>query len=218
MSEATLDERIENFRSKISKKSSEVNNLVINKSVLEKKIEDLLNNELKLTKELILNRKASLLLNKTSEETKKSIIGSLEAIVSSALNIVYGEGHRFKIVMETRRNQPEVDYYIDDGNTEIQLKKPFIGKGGGKITVAAFALQLAVVEYADITGPLFLDEVTRYVDSEAVKRVALLIRDYAESNNRQIINITHHDEVAENSDIKIRVSKDKDGKAIIKIY
>jgi DNA repair ATPase RecN len=167
-------------------------------------------------KQLLLNRKTVLFLTAVSEETKKNVISSLESIVSMALNCVYGDGHKFEIVLENRRNQVEADFFIDDSNTRIQLKKPFVGKGGGKVTIAAFALQLAIIEYSNITGPLFLDEITRYVDKQAVGNVALFLKEYSLSNERQVINITHHEEVAETADIKYGISKDKNGAAIVR--
>jgi len=164
----------------------------------------------------LVQAKAKALVNTVLVESRKRVVSSIEKVVSSALNEVYGEGHRFEIDVVYRRGQPEVDYYIVDGNTRIQLKKPFIGKGGGKVTVAAFALQLAVIQYAGVSGTLFLDEITRYVDADAVIAVANLMKNYTEKTGRQIVNVTHHDSVSEASDITYKVSKKPSGVAVVK--
>lgn len=163
------------------------------------------------SEEQVLNNKVNMLLRAVSEETKKSVISHLEDIVSAALNSIYGEGHRFIIRLTERRNQHEVDYFIFDGNTEIQLKRPFVGKGGGKVTIAATALQLAIIEYAEVRGPLCLDEITKHADLDAVEKTAAFLSEYARVNGRQVINITHHQAVTKAADVRIKVVKDSKG-------
>lgn len=204
-----IDAIIKDKSSKLSELTGSLKGLEATKDSHKKTI---LNN----TTQMLLNKKVVLLLTAVSEATKKSVISNLQNVVSAALNCVYGEGHRFIIVLENRRNQVEADFFIEDGNTCIQLKRPFVGKGGGKVTIAAFALQMAVIEYAEVKGPLFLDEVTRYVDRQAVSKVALLLKEYSLNNGRQVINITHHEEVAETADIKYAISKNKKGEAVVR--
>jgi DNA repair exonuclease SbcCD ATPase subunit len=166
---------------------------------------------------LLLNTKVKLLFADASAEAKATVITKLENTVTAALNAVYGPGHKFIIQLEERRNQYEADFYIEDQNTLIQLKKPFVGKGGGKVTIAAMALQLAIIEYAGITGPVLLDEITKFVDLEAVNNVAKLLKDYSTTNSRQVINVTHHEAVAEQADVTVSVKKNSKGVAEIRL-
>lgn len=170
---------------------------------------------LELNTSMLLNEKVNMLLQAVVEQAQLKVMEQIEHIVTSALNTVYGPGHKFKMVLEQRRNQHEVDFFIDDGNTCIQLKKPFVGKGGGKVTIAALALQLAILESAGLTGPIFLDEITKFVDMDAVNNVAILLKEYALSSGRQVVNITHHEAVAAQADIKISVEKNRQGVAKI---
>ena len=162
----------------------------------------------------LLNEKVKLILTAALNRAHSNIITRLEQIVTSALNTVYGSGHKFHINLVERRNQREVDFYIEDKAVNIQLKKPFVGKGGGKVTIAAFALQLAVIEFAGVQGPIFLDEITKYVDSEAVERVAKLISDYSINMGKQLINITHHEAVVQVADVSFIINKNSKGIAI----
>lgn len=157
--------------------------------------------------------RVKLFIFKVAEEAKNRLIKHIEDVVTTALCDIYGPGHKFIIELVERRNQHEVDFFIDDGNVVIPLKKPFVGKGGGKVTVTALALQIAVLEFAGNKGPLFLDEVTKCVDSEAVMNVANFLLDYSKSSGRQLVNITHHVEMAETADKAIVVEKDINGVA-----
>jgi DNA repair exonuclease SbcCD ATPase subunit len=157
-----------------------------------------------------------ILLKHTSEYAKSTVKQNIENIVSAALNVVYGGTHVFTITIEDRRNQHEVDYWLDDGFTKVQLKRPFAGKGGGKITVVALALQLAVLEQLNVQGPVFLDEVGKMVDSTAILNLGHFLKEYAKDFNRQVILITHHAELADMADTVLQVTK-KAGLAYVTI-
>lgn len=155
-----------------------------------------------------------ILLKHTSEYAKTTVKQNIENIVSSALNVIYGGNHTFSITVEDRRNQHEVDYWLDDGFTKVQLKKPFAGKGGGKITVVALALQLAIIEQLSVEGPIFLDEVGKMIDSTAILNLGFFLKEYAQKFNRQVILVTHHSELADMADNTLCVTK-KNGLATV---
>lgn len=201
------------FEEKIAAKDKLLTGLAAERDLIKLDLVSIQKNFIAINKLMTLNEQVKMLLQAVIEYSQQAVVKRLEQIVTSALNTVYGPGHSFIIKLEISRNQQEASFFIDDGNTCIQLKKPFIGKGGGKVTIAAFALQLAVIESSNITGPLFLDEITKYVDSEAVNNVAILLREYSRSSGRQVINITHHEAVARLADVKIRVNKNANGVA-----
>jgi DNA repair exonuclease SbcCD ATPase subunit len=155
-----------------------------------------------------------ILLKHTSEYAKTTVKTNIENIVSSALNVIYGGSHVFSITVEDRRNQHEVDYWLDDGFAKVQLKKPFAGKGGGKITVVALALQLAIIEQLEVEGPIFLDEVGKMIDSTAILNLGFFLKEYAQKFKRQVILVTHHTELADMSDNILCVTK-KNGIATV---
>ena len=169
------------------------------------------------TRTITENDQLQILLRNVSEYAKTQVKIHIEKVVSNALNVVYGGNHKFTLVIEERRNQHEVDYFLDDGLTVVKIEKPFVGKGGGKITVVSLALQLAVCELAGVTGPISLDEISKMLDSEARINLAYFLKEYSEKFERQIILITHHKELAEAADLHIHVKKEANGLAKVEV-
>lgn len=201
-----VDKKLKLLDKTITKKEYELSEL--------RKTTDYVTDRLRVLNDLRrLNSNILQLLRTVSAKAKESVIFHLEKIVTAALCFIYGGGHEFSIELIERRNRHEVNYYIYDGNIKVQLKKPFVGRGGGKVTLAATALQLAIVEYMEVGGILLLDEITKYADIDAVENVAAFLKDYAKANNRQIVNITHHEAVKEAAGTLINIVKDNKGVA-----
>lgn len=159
------------------------------------------------TEQITFNLKVQSLLRNVSEYAKMKVKTHIEDIVSNALNVIYGGAHKFELIIEQRRNQHEVDYYLDDGFTKVKIEKPFIGKGGGKISIVALALQLAICELAHVKGPICLDEISKMLDEEARVNLAYFLQEYSKKFNRQIVLITHHEELANIANVSIKVKK-----------
>lgn len=159
--------------------------------------------------------KVQILMQKTSEYARQQIKGHVEALVSRALNIVYGGNHKFTMDLVVRSNRPEVDYYLHDGATLVKLEKPDFNQGGGKINIITIALRLGIDELVEDEGPLLMDEVGANVDGEAAVNLAYFLREYSEKFNRQIILITHNEALKTVGATGIEVTK-KNGEAIVK--
>lgn len=170
---------------------SEQKNLI--KSILEK--EDTVKS-LELIKSFMVN---------LNNQVKSTIKTNIETIVNTGLAYIYDTTHDFKIVFVEKRKQQEVEFFLDG----IQLKKPFIGKGGGKIVVVGLLLQLAFIEQFKLTNTIFLDEVGKMVDMRAIDKVAKFLKAYSVKFNKQLIFITHHEELEETADIVFKISKPK---------
>ncbi len=164
-----------------------------------------------------------ILLQKTSDYARQQAKTRIEAIVSEALNVVYGGNHHFVIDLVVRSNRPEADYYLSCDGVVTQLKPPDYGRGGGKIDVITLALRLAITEILQIPGPLFLDEVGKHIDkiedgdNTAIENLAYFLQQYSHQFGRQIILITHNDTLASIGDKGLRVVK-KINKAEVKPY
>jgi len=164
-----------------------------------------------------------ILLQKTSDYARQQAKTRIEAIVSEALNVVYGGNHRFMIDLVVRSNRPEADYYLSCDGVVTQLKPPDYGRGGGKIDVITLALRLSIIEILQTPGPIFLDEVGKHIDNEtdpdgtAAENLAYFLHEYAHKFNRQIVLITHNSALAERGDAGLQVRK-KTTKAEVKSY
>lgn len=156
-----------------------------------------------------------ILLQKTSEYARQQTKGRLEELVGQALTVVYGSQHKFIMDLVTRSGRPEVDYYLHDGTTLVQLKKPVFDTGGGKINIITIALRLGIDEIEGDTAPFFFDEIGSNVDGEAAVNLAYFLKQYSTQFERQIILITHNDALADAADYGMHVSK-KNGEAVVK--
>lgn len=148
-----------------------------------------------------------MLLDETSAYAREQAKGQIENTVSDALNVVFGGSHRFIIQLETRSSRPEVDYFLDDGETITQLKKPDYDNAGGYIDVITLGLKLAVSELEGAPGPFFMDEVGKHVSADYSENLAYFLKEYAKTFDRQIILITHNKQLAAAADLGLYVSK-----------
>jgi hypothetical protein len=152
-----------------------LNNDVISKTakrdLLIQQLNDCCINKQNAENQLEIYDKVQLLLQQTSDYAREKVKSEIEDLVSYALDIVFGETHRFIIKLETRANQPVVEYWLDDGNTFIKLERPDYGKGGGKIDVVTLALRLSLCELEDIQGIILLDEVGKHISKEYIHNV-----------------------------------------------
>lgn len=156
-----------------------------------------------------------ILLQKSSDYARQQTKGRIEELVGQALTVVYGTPHKFIIDLVTRSSRPEADYYLHDGTTLVQLKKPVFDTGGGKINIITIALRLGIDEIEGDTAPFFLDEIGANVDGEAAVNLAFFLKQYSTQFNRQIILITHNDALSDAADYGMHVSK-KNGEAVVK--
>lgn len=160
------------------------------------------------------NEYIQIIYKQASLRAKLSVKNAIEELVSHALNIVFGGNHKFIIDMVERRNQFELDFYIDDGYVKIHVKKPFAGKGGSKVSLASIAIKLALVVQTNTTGILCLDEITKMVDNESRPNVVYFIKEFAETFSKQVIFITQDHELAEVADNVLFIDK-VNGQAIV---
>jgi DNA repair exonuclease SbcCD ATPase subunit len=162
--------------------------------------------KLKAEKEIGTFDLVQILLDKTSAYARAQAKGQIEDTVSDALNVVFGGAHRFIIQLETRSNRPEVDYFLDNGETITQLVKPDYDNGGGYVDVITTALRLAIAELEGAPGPLLMDEVGKHIDAEHSGNMAYFLKEYAKTFGRQIILITHNKKLAEVGDLNLEVT------------
>lgn len=157
--------------------------------------------------------KVQILLQKTSEYARRQAKEQIEAIVSEALNVVFGGNHRFVVELGLKANQPVAEYWLNDGTTITRLEKPDYDRGGGKIDIIALALRLAISEMEGVQGPLFLDEIGKHVSKEYAPNVAYFLKEYSAKFERQIILITHNADLAEIGEISLSVKRNSNGES-----
>lgn len=155
-----------------------------------------------------------LLLTKTSDYAREQLKERIESVVSAALQaIVTDQDLRFRVVIDTRAGQPTAEWEIVtdyDGDT---LAGPVEdGSGGGIADIVSTALRLALLELARPKpgGPIIQDEPGKMISRDYSPNMAAFLKDYAKSTGRQILLVTHNDDLADVADRSYRFSKNTD--------
>lgn len=155
------------------------------------------------------------LFSKVSEFARAQLKTRIEETVTAALQAVFERDDiAFQIEMRMVNNQPAaswqvVSYYGTGEELTTVSGSPEDARGGGVSDVVSLALRLALLELArpKPLGPVLLDEVGKHVSKEYAPNVAQFLKQYAQRTGRQIILITHQNDLAEIADVGYRVSQ-----------
>jgi ABC-type iron transport system FetAB ATPase subunit len=118
---------------------------------------------------------------------KKQEMKVIVDIVNKGLQYSYPDKSLiFDMKFEEKNNKIVPEFYLND----IELKAPFIGDGGGIISMIGLLLYITYLKLKNIKITL-LDEVESMVDIEASKRLFEFIDYFAKENNMDMLLITH---------------------------
>lgn len=146
-----------------------------------------------LKKTLEEEQEVMLTLKQVSQLQKNNVITFLNAFVSNLLSKIYNSPQEFSIEVEEQKNNVKIKFFISEDDTRIEIKKPFVGKGGGKLSVISMALKLALMQVKGIKGAIFLDEATKMVDNTALTMLNTFLEEYAKETKTQLFLISHQD-------------------------
>lgn len=198
----------EDITNKIFRIEAKLDTLESKRKELEEELQKQKKRESELSKELTLAADTCDFLKVCVNTAQYNLINYLQNVVDYVISYIYEEEHHLEIKLVEKRGSVEAEFYLTDKTATIQLKKPFIGKGGGKVSMVSLALYLAIIEYTGVTGPIMLDEVTKFVDAGAVERVASLLAEWvAAKKGRQIIHATHHEALSAEANNVLRIKK-----------
>ena len=118
---------------------------------------------------------------------KKQEIKVIQDIVNAGLEYAYPERDlNFRIEFVEKFNKIVPEFYLN----ELQLKSPFVGDGGGIISMIGLLLYITFIKLKNIKIVL-LDEVEAMVDINASNKLFQFLNVFAEDNGINIIAITH---------------------------
>ena len=151
-----------------------------------------------------------LLLKSLSKVSQESIKRFVEPLVTEALDFVFAKDIAFKVEFTEKRNQVEVDFLFmnKDGRAIGDVVESF---GGGVLDVVALILRIGIAEVLHIVGPVFFDEPTKFVDEEHNERVGSLLNALSRKFSRQVVLITHSQQLASYGDQIYTVTQDSGG-------
>lgn len=205
----SLTDTVQRLESQLIRAESKLHFFEEQKVAFQKQLEDVCEEISKLESDNDIFLKASTLLQLVSEKTREHSIQKIEAIISQALQEVYGNRNlKFKILFQNKRNTTVVDFTVWDGelNRELDINK---GEAGGIKAIISTILRLIVIDlyHPKISGPVALDEVGVQISVEYQERFGAFLRQYSELTGRQIILISHQDKVSNSAHQKIRLKR-----------
>lgn len=158
-------------------------------------------------------RRVQLLLANVSEYARTQVVARIQTITTSFLRAVFNDDSlEFRVTMKTLNNMPAAEWEVASGvGADAVSAAPEDSRGGGIVDVVSIGLRLGLMELLGAGGPLVLDEPGKMVSREYIGNLAYALQRYARDTGRQIVMVTHANELAEVADTTWRVSKRPDG-------
>lgn len=150
--------------------------------------------------------KLKALIIELGNKTQKEILDYIEETVTLALQSVYGESFSFKIQVETKRDQQEVSFFVEEEGELFEPKDDTTS--GGVIDVCSFALRMILwsLENPQVSPVLILDEPFKNVSKgNYIFAVSQMVKEIAKLLNLQLIYVTHEESLKENADNVIQL-------------
>lgn len=137
-------------------------------------------------------------------EVQKQLSVKIDTIVNLALATCFGDEYTFKLNYVPARGKTEVEFLLLQNGKEID---PMNQNGGGLIDILCFALRVAVFNISHTDDVMVFDEPFRFVSKGLREKVAEVVHTFSERLNIQIIEVTHVEELMDNSDKQFVIKK-----------
>lgn len=141
--------------------------------------------------------KASLFLQSLSDMTRQQTIDKISTIVTSALQKVKDPNLEFKMILSTERNQPDVQFVVQDKQTKYEYD--ILNSCGGSIgDIITFPLRVSLLVKWEprLARLLILDESFKFVSVQDQELLGEFIRQIAEKLQIQIILVSHSEKIS----------------------
>lgn len=154
--------------------------------------------------------KAVELLTIVQKTTSAKIKAGLENIVTYALRYVFNSDYGFQLEFSKRGNLSEVKFNVKTTNCKT-YSDPLLSEGGGILDILSLALRIAILELykPKIEGFVALDEPFKQVSVEYLDNCRKFIKAINQRINRQIIIVTHKEELITNAEHLIKITKEE---------
>lgn len=155
-----------------------------------------------------------ILFQKASDHARQQAKQQLEHTVTSALRMVFGHMFTFEIELSEPGKSPSAEFYVVTEWEGSKIRnKPQDARGGGVIDIVSLALRVALILIMKPTvdGPLILDEPGKHVSKDFVVPMIDFLKSISETFGRQIILVTHNNDLTESADqvFHVRITSGK---------
>lgn len=197
-----------NIESKILDLEKETSSVKGRLSLLEDQFMESENTISELKELSIINKKAIEVLNVIQKSTKELICNIFETVVTNALQYVYDDdGYEFKLELLRHGNRSKLTFLLKTPDMQ-EAHDIMTTRAGGEKDLITLALRFVLLECSKNQGFLFGDEVFKRLDSsETINRAINFIKETQKDTDRQIILITHKQEIVDSIDNPILFTK-----------
>lgn len=168
-------------------------------SILEERIKR--KQEIEKELETILN--TQMFVQAVAENVQSQLSSKVDNIVNLGLQTCF-PGYTFEMKYVPSRGKTEVLFIVKDGEDVID---PMNQCGGGLINILELCLRVAVFAISSVNNVMCFDEPGKFISEGLRERFSIILKTLSEKLNLQIIEVTHIEELAENSDNKIMIVK-----------
>lgn len=157
----------------------------------------------KIEKELDIVEKSQVFVQSLAESIQSKLSSKIDDIVNLGLATCFS-GYSFETKYVPSRGKTEVQFVVRNGDSIID---PLAQCGGGLVDIICFCLRISVYAISNVADVLVFDEPFKFVSKGHREKVSELLKILSERLNLQVIEVTHIDELSENSDKKIMIKK-----------
>ena len=153
------------------------------------------------TKEVL---KSLSVCQEVAKEVQSQLSVKIDTIVNLALATCFGDEYTFKLNYVPARGKTEVEFLLLQNGKEVDPKEQ---NGGGLVDILCFALRVAVFNISHTDDVMVYDEPFRFVSKGLREKVAEVVHTFSERLHIQIIEVTHVEELMDNSDKRFVIKK-----------
>jgi len=145
-------------------------------------------------------------LQTVANATQQELEYHVSEIVSLALEAVFEDPYKFKLVFTPRRGRSEADLFFEKNGVRID---PMTAAGCGAVDIASFALRIALwsLRTPRTRNTIVFDEPFKYLSKDLQTKASSMVKEISQKLNLQIIIITHEEAFVEQADKVYRVTK-----------
>lgn len=129
---------------------------------------------------------AILTVQTLANELQANLTAFFSSCVQSALDIVFPGSYKFCMEFASRRNQAELDMWLNRNGEKVSALD---AAGGGVVDVISFALRTCCLLLSKKRPVLFLDEPFKFIRGEARDRLGELLNLLSVQSHVQIIMV-----------------------------
>lgn len=146
------------------------------------------------------------LLSFVQQVTKQKTKNSFERLVTYALKFIYSENYHFELEFGRRGNLSEINFNVKTPDCK-EAHDPLDTSGGGVLDILSLALRICLIELTrpKIEGAIILDEPFKHLSKEYLPKAEAFLEAITKKIGRQIILITHKQELVDNAEFKIEI-------------